>query len=383
MVLLCIDTRHHVLAGITNRMNNIAFQENIEEIDSNSKNVIDKLFKIINESFNPIIMLMAISGFMKGLLAILISAKIIVPENNISGYQILAAISNSIFYFLPIILGLTIAKALKLNQYLGAILGAALLEPNFTALLNQPNQNFFSIPVIPADFGGSSFPIFISMALLFLVEKTTKKFGKDTENALVSIISLITIIPAIIILFGDLGISFGSKVAHFIQISVNLYPILSGAILGGTMVFIVIFGLHWGLLPLILANISNDGDNIAPLWACSTFALMGIALACLVANKKNRQTSFLSLFAGLFSGVTEPITYGILIKFRKTIPIAILSGAIGGAFNGFNQIRLMDIGFHSLLSLQLFTPLSMYLTGIFISFALAFILCIVFKREIF
>ncbi len=364
-------------------MNNIAYQENIGILASHNKGIIDTLFQVINDSFKPIISIMAVSGFMKGILAILIATKLIIPENNISTYQILAAISNSVFYFIPVILGFTIAKTLKLNQYLGAILGAVLLEPNFTALLNQPNQNFLSIPIIPADFGGSTFPIFIALTMLFLINKLINRFNNNISEILFILISLITITPIIIIVFGDIGITFGSKIAHTIQIFTNLYPTTSGAILGGTMIFMVVFGLHWGILPLILANISNDGDNIAPLWACATFAQMGIALASFVINKKDRNTSFLSLFAGLFAGVTEPITYGILVKFRKTIPIAMLSGAIGGAFNGFNQIRLMDIGFHSILSVQLFTPFNLYLIGISISFLSAFLICLALRKSIF
>lgn len=364
-------------------MNNLTYQDNMNLLESKKIGTIDRLFQIIDNSFKPIINMMAISGFMKGVLAILIATKIIVPEDNISGYQILAAISNGVFYFMPVMLGFTIAKSLKLNQYLGAILGAALLEPNFTALLNQPNQNFFSIPVIPADFGGSVFPIFMALTLLFFIAKAFEKTNKNTDDGVVIITSMITIIPIIMIAFGDIGINFGSKLAHIIQIGINLYPTASGAIIGSTMVFMVVFGLHWGLLPLILANISNDGDNIAPIWACATFAQMGVALACLINKKEYRNVTFLSLFAGLFSGVTEPITYGILVKFRKAIPVVMLSGAIGGAFNGFNQIRLMDVGFHSVLSINLFTPSYVYLAGILISFIMSLGLAIFFRKIIF
>nr|WP_321241224.1 PTS transporter subunit EIIC [uncultured Tolumonas sp.] len=364
--------------------NSVELQKNIEIIDpKKSAGAIDFIFHTINSSFKPIISILAASGLMKGILAILIASKILIPEENVSSYQILAAISNSIFYFMPVMLGFSIAKHLKLNSYLGATLGAILLEPNFTALLNQPEQTFFSIPVIPADFGGSVFPIFTALALLFLINNFLTKINKNTDDALVSVVSLAIIAPVIIISFGDLGITFGSKIAHIIQIASNIYPTISGAIIGAFMIFIVFFGLHWGLLPLILANISNDGDNIAPLWACSTFALMGVALACLVINKNYRTISFLSLFSGLFAGITEPITYGILVKFKKTIPIAMLSGSIGGAFNGFHNIRLMDVGFHSVLSLQLFTPISMYLIGISISFFAAFLMCIILKKKVF
>jgi len=364
-------------------MNNLNYIENVESSTTKNNSFIDATFQVINESFAPIIGVMAISGLAKGVLAILVSTGILVPEQNVTNYQILAAISNSVFYFLPILLGFSIAKTLGMNIYIGALLGAALLEPNFTSLLNQPNQNFFSIPVIPADFGGSVFPIFIATLLLFVLQKQLAMlFGRTINEYLVYTISLFLIVPFIIIAFGDIGVDFGSKLAREIQTSVNMFPVISGAVLGGTMMFMVMFGLHWGLLPLIIANINNDGDNLAPLWACASFAQVGVALACFICNRKHRTISFFSLFAGLFAGITEPITYGIILKYRRVIPIVVFSGAIGGALNGYFHIRLMDIGFHSVLSMTLFTPFIHYLVGVSISLLTACLLTLYFRRKI-
>lgn len=50
-------------------------------------------------------------------------------------YKILSAAGNAVFYFLPIFLGITLGIKLKANPYVAGAIGAALMEPNFTAML--------------------------------------------------------------------------------------------------------------------------------------------------------------------------------------------------------------------------------------------------------
>lgn len=340
------------------------------------------IFNHVNQSFKPIIQLMAISTFMKGILSILVYTEILIPEKNFTDYQIYAAISNSIFYFMPILLGFCICKKMNLNPFVGALLGAALLEPNFTGLLNQSNQSFLTIPIIPADFGGSILPIFISTYIYYFIHNKLKNINFISENE-ISLISLAFIIPIIMVIFGEIGVTFGSIIAQTIQSQLNQYPVLFGALLGGSMIFIVVFGLHWGLLPLIIANINNGGDNIAPIWACATFAQIGIGLSYFVITKDDKRNAFYSISGSLFSGVIDAITYGVIIKNRRAIPIVMLAGSIGGALNGYFNIKLMDIGFHSILSITLFQPNNTYMVGIGVSLLIASGLSLTFRKKIF
>lgn len=84
---------------------------------------------------------------------------------------------------------------------------------------------------------------------------------------------------------------------------------------------------------------------------------------------------------GLLAGVTEPIIYGLIMRFRRTIPIVVIAGAIGGALNGAFQAKLTAFAFHSLLSIPVFTPVLQYAIGIGTGFGLALLLTLMFGFE--
>jgi PTS system beta-glucosides-specific IIC component len=84
---------------------------------------------------------------------------------------------------------------------------------------------------------------------------------------------------------------------------------------------------------------------------------------------------------GLLAGVTEPIIYGLIMRYRRTIPIVVIAGAIGGALNGAFQAKLTAFAFHSLLSIPVFTPVLQYAIGIGTGFGLALLLTLMFGFE--
>ena len=74
---------------------------------------------------------------------------------------------------------------------------------------------------------------------------------------------------------------------------------------------------------------------------------------------------------GLLAGVTEPIIYGLILRFRRTIPVVVVAGAVGGAINGALQINMTAFAFHSLLAVPVFDPALSFLMGISASFFIA------------
>ena len=92
-----------------------------------------RIFEVVSGSFSPLIGAMAGAGMIKALLAVLVMLKWI--DSASSSYLVLAAAANSVFYFLPVLLGISAATKMGANGYVGGAIGAALLEPNFTGLI--------------------------------------------------------------------------------------------------------------------------------------------------------------------------------------------------------------------------------------------------------
>lgn len=110
--------------------------------EKEKKSIRSAIFGLISGSLTPLIPVFAGAGLVKALLIVLERAGWIAVDSGT--YAILGAAGNSIFYFLPILLGITIAKVLNVNSYVAAAIGAALMEPNFTALTANGNYNSFS-----------------------------------------------------------------------------------------------------------------------------------------------------------------------------------------------------------------------------------------------
>lgn len=71
----------------------------------------------------------------------------------------------------------------------------------------------------------------------------------------------------------------------------------------------------------------------------------------------------------------------LIMRFRRTIPIVMLAGAIGGALNGAFQTKMTAFAFHSVLSIPVFTPVLQYAIGIGTGFGLALLLTLMFGFE--
>ncbi|EKS4343425.1 PTS glucose transporter subunit IIA [Clostridium botulinum] len=330
--------------------------------------IISKVFEVISGGFSPLIPALAGSGMIKTFLTILTNMGWMSDAS--TTYAILSAAGNAVFYFLPIFLGITLAIKIGGNPYVGGVIGAALLEPTFTALIGSKGAvTFLGIQVIPVSYAATVFPIFIAIFIYYFVDKFLKKIIlKDLQLFLVPAISLLIMVPLTVILFGPLGTNVGDIISNFVMWLINVNHILAGIILGGGMPFMVIFGLHWGFTPITIQNLSVlGGDPIEGAAVAAVFAQIGIALGLFLKSKKHSKLKTLSgstAITGLLAGVTEPIVYGIILRYKKTIPILAISGAIGGGICGAFGVTMNAYVFHNVFSMPVYTPFFGYLLGI-------------------
>ena len=341
-----------------------------------------RIFEVVSGSFSPLIGAMAGAGMIKALLAVLVMLKWIDPAS--SSYLVLAAAANSVFYFLPVLLGISAATKMGANGYVGGAIGAALLEPNFTGLIGSHSATFFGIPVVAINYASTVFPVFIAVAILAVLEKFLKRVcPHNIQMFMVPMLCLLAVVPMTVLAFGPFGVYVGDMIAAGINWLSAHSGILTGAVIGGAMMFLVVLGLHWGIVPIIIANLGAGGDPIAAMWAPATFAQMGVALAIFLRSKDTNVKALAgpATVTGLLAGVTEPIIYGLIMRFRRTIPIVVVAGAIGGALNGAFQAKLTAFAFHSLLSIPVFTPVLQYAIGIGTGFGLALLLTLMFGFE--
>lgn len=337
------------------------------------------LFDILSGGFLPLIGLLAGGGMLKVLLTVI--AAVTPSMATQSSYHVLAVIANAPFWFLPALLGCSLAKRLGANPYMGLIIGASLLDPALTGLLSQPDSNFLGIPLLSAQYAYSVFPVFIAVSAGYWLEKGLLALLPDfLQLVLVPMLCLMIIIPVTLLVFGPFGMALGEQLARGITWLQTTNGLLCGVFVGAVYTFIVMMGLHWGLVPVILANLAQGGDPIFAIGGMAAFSQMGVALGVLLTRppQKLRRLLNSALLPAMISGVTEPIIYGVMMPFRRLFLYAAIAAAIGGGFNGYYRVNMVTWSFASLPGIPAFSPTGLYLASVGITLASSALMVVMF-----
>ena len=297
----------------------------------------DRFIDIISGVFQPTLGVLCATGMIKGLNAILIALGLLTAAD--STYIILNAIGDCLFNFFPIFLGFTAAKKFKLNQFTGMAIGAAMVYPAITSLAGT-TVSFLGIPVVmPASsYQSTVIPIILAVFMASKVEKVFKKVIPDVvKTFLVPFFTLLIVVPVTFMAIGPVA-TWASNLLGDVSLKVyNFSPVIAGLFIGGFWQVFVMFGLHWGLVPLAMNNLAVLGYD--PLLATSVavcFAQTGVVMAIL-AKTKNKKLKSLCIPATIsgFFGVTEPAIYGITLPRKKPFTLSCIAGAVTGGIVGF------------------------------------------------
>ncbi|MBB5264946.1 PTS system beta-glucosides-specific IIC component [Catenibacillus scindens] len=310
------------------------------------KGVFNKLIDIVSGCFQPILGPLCASGIIRGLNALLVF--ILGTSYNASGtYAILNAIGNAIFYFLPIILGYTAAKKFNVNVIVGMIIGGALCYPAIQAdalaaagdaigsipLIGDFYSTFLGIPFVPANYTSSVVPVVIIVALAALIQKYAKKIIPEAfQNFFVPFFVLLISLPIGLLIIGPVISLLTELLSQGFAAVYTFSPIISGLLVGFAWQILVIFGLHWAIVPLAMVNIENLGyDTILVGQFGTTFAMTAVLIAmCLRMKDKKRKSLAVPMIISGFCGVTEPGIYGYALPEKKPFIFACIAAAIGG-----------------------------------------------------
>lgn len=346
-----------------------------------SKNPIATVFEYISGTFSPLIPALAGSGMIKALLAVLTMFGWLGAES--STYAVLEAASNGLFYFFPIFIGVSAARFLKVNPFVGGVIGAGLLDPSFTVLM-EANQSldFMGIPLIISDYASTVFPMLVSIAFYAPLERFVKKYTPDTiQLFFVPMMGILIMVPLTALAFGPFSQYISELIASGLMILLDVSSVLTGIVFAAVWPFLVVLGVHWGITPIQLDNLARGGDPLNAMAAGATFAQMGIAFGVFLRYRKNQNLSSLSLagtVSGVVAGVTEPILYGLVLRYRRLIPIMVVSSAVGGGMAGFFGAQMYSYAFNSVLTIPAYGPIPQYVLSIATSFVLGTILTYIF-----
>ncbi len=353
--------------------------------EDQSKNPLNRLIDIISSIFTPFLGAMAAAGILKGFLSL---ATVLGWFSADTGaYQILFAAADGVFTFLPVMLAFTAAKKFKTNQFLSVAIAMALVYPAITQLAGAGGAvDFFGLPIVLAQSGYTSsvIPIILAVWVQSKFEPLVKKvIPQFLQMIFVPMIVLLVMVPLTFLLLGPIGTVIGNGLGSLFNSIYSFSPLVAGLIMGSLWQVFVMFGMHWGFVPIMFLNIEQYGfDVMVPMLLPAVLAQGGAALAVAIRTKdtKLRSLGISSTITSLF-GITEPTVYGVTLPLKKPFVVACLSAGIGGAMIGFASVKAFSSGLVSLLTIPTFistnqaveSNVTMAILATALSFVLAFV----------
>lgn len=320
---------------------------------------------MVSGIFQPMLSYLCAAGIIKGLLALL--AFCIEGFEGTGAYQIWYSIGDGFFAFLPIVLGYNAAKKFKGSEWLGMCMGFALTYSGTTAMANAEaigslfagtpfemgySNTFFGIPIIMPAGGYCSTVVPVIVATYFAVklEKWFKKVIPDVvKSFLAPMCTLIIMLPLTFLVIGPVTSLICSIIGMIFSAICDIPVIgglLTGILIAGFWQVFVIFGVHWGLIPLGISNLTVMGyDPLLSPYFCVSFgqSMAVLAIYLRTKNKTLKNNALPAFISGIF-GVTEPAIYGITLPKKKPFIISCIAGAIGGGFIGAMGAKSYQMG---------------------------------------
>lgn len=296
------------------------------------------LIDFISSVMGPCINVLCASGMIKGLLSIMIFFSWI---SNTSGiYQILNACGDALFYFFPIILGYTTAKKLKMEPFVGLLIGAGLIYPT----IQNAKLNVLGF-ILNVSYTSTVLPVIFTVVFASFIYKPLNKIIPDVIKAFfVPMIVLIVSMPIGFILIGPVMNQVGTLLGNMITAGYTFSPILAGLLVGSLYQIMVIFGVHAALGAVAFIQIAAGKPTFLGFMAGTTFTQTAVVFAIWLKtkNKKLKRVALPAIISGIF-GVTEPAIYGVTLPRVKFFIISCIGAGLSGAYLGLTNTLLWHL----------------------------------------
>ncbi|GKU26519.1 beta-glucoside-specific PTS transporter subunit IIABC [Clostridium folliculivorans] len=327
----------------------------------------------ISGVFTPILPAITGAGMLKAVLALFTAFNILSKSSET--YYVLNFIGDAGFYFLPIFLAYTSAIKFKCNPFLAMSLGAVLLHPDFSALVQAgKNVSFLGIPITLSKYSSSVIPIILIVWVMSYIEKIADRISPKaikffTKPLLVLLVSA----PLALIVIGPLGTLIGDLLSTVINYSNAKAGWLVLTLLSGTMPLLVMTGMHYSVVPIAMEAINKFGFEslIVPAMLSSNIAQGGAALAVAIKTK-NKELKQLASSSGITAvfGITEPAMYGVNLRYKRPFVAVLIGGACGGFYAAVTGLKSYTLASPGLAAIPIFL-------GTRANFINAIIVCII------
>ena len=358
--------------------------ESGESGSGKNRNPLDAFIALVSAIFSPMLWTLAGTGLFKAFLAMFVTFGWISDASDT--YTVLYAASDAFMNFLPLVLAVTAARHFKTNQFTSMAIAGALVYPSIIAMNDGASHTFIGIPLVIMSYTSSVLPIIVAVWVQGYVERLCNNYIPSSfRNFMTPWITVLVMVPLTLLTIGPVTTVIANGIASGVKWLFVVAPVVGGLVIGGFWQVFVMFGLHWGLVPIMTQEITSNGYSLiyGPIEA-AVMAQAASTLAVMVRtrDKKTKELAGPASLSGLLAGVTEPAIYGINLPRKLPFYFGIVGGAIGGALGAIAGGRVEQAGvFPSLIGVPAYlgTPnFVLWLIGVILAAVIAFTLTFLF-----
>ncbi len=298
-------------------------------------------------------------------------------------------LASGLFGYFAIFVGINAANEFGATPALGGVIGAITLSPNiniFSKVLGLYNSEVpLNSILIPGK--GGVIGIILGVAILAFVEKKLRTIIPDfLDTILTSTLSLLivgTLTIFALMPFAGFVSDMIIKVFSFFIMSEGPMAIIGGFILAMSFLPLLMVGLHHGLIPFYMVQLTQTGAiSLFPILCMAGGGQIGAAAAIYVKAKKNEKLRNIirSAMPVAILGIGEPMLYGVTLPLGKPFITASIAGGFGGAFLAMMKVQTIAFGPAGITAIPLVVPgkILYYFTGLLISYLAGFIITYLF-----
>lgn len=317
-------------------------------VEEPSKNKIGAVIETISGIFAPTLSVLIGCGMFKAIVSLVTNLGLLPGDS--SFIIVMSMIGDLIFYFFPFFLAVSAARKFKVNEYMALALAAAYMYPtimNGAAAVADGGPTtikFLGLPILFVNYKSTVIPIILSVWVLSLIYKRIDRLVPDALKILLtSMIIMFVMIPLELIVLGPIGSYMGTYIAKFIDWFYNIGGFVAAALLGGTRSLLTMMGMHYALAPLQIQQIAETGGStllVSALTANFSQAGAGFGAFLRLKDKEMKSVAGSAALSAVL-GITEPVMYGVNLKYKRPFAFGMAASAIAAAFLSFFHARAL------------------------------------------
>lgn len=376
--------------GIDSAKSNLEYQEQVKT-KITPKTLVNMALETLAACLTPLFPIFIGAGIIKMIVVIIGPDIFNLVSADSDLYVLLNFVGDAGFYYFPIFAAWTAAKRFGASIPVSMFLASIMLHPALMGIVEAGNPfTVYGIPMTLVNYSSQFLPVLFTIWMLSKVQKYIEKYLPEVLHvAFMPVLSVLIMLPFMLCLFGPFGTEVGIIIgAAGTFLSDKLGPLAIG-FFGGTYYFIIAFGMGYALFPIIMNALTTQGyDNLFWLSAIiATYALIGVVCGYVIRCKKEeRGLAWSYAITLMLGGISEPLLYGVILRFRKAMKYLFLGGFVGGVFASLFSVKAYALGAGNILFFTVFAGggKSNLIYGMIccaIAFTISFVLAVLFGFE--